>query len=147
MATSNSSLKANQKRLRAGMRGPWTKWLHGSCNPFSIDLRAHTVHQNNYFTVLEATRRSVWGKITHLMISRHDNGMTDSWRDKQRIKNELCGENRTAVEVFPTTANLIDQANMAHLWVLEEGKELPFGLEWQVHHLDFVHPKSLKGKS
>lgn len=55
--------------------------------------------------------------------------MTDiPWRDKQRIKNEIFGHDRTAVEVFPETSKLIDQGNLYHIWVLPKDMELPFGI-------------------
>lgn len=45
----------------------------------------------------------------------------------QRIKNDLAGEDATAIEVYPPQADVIDQADMFHIWVLR-GK-LPFGLQ------------------
>jgi len=53
------------------------------------------------------------------------------WDDLQRIKNELAGEDRTAIEVFPTVSDLVDKAPMRHLWVLPSGYALPFGLHRQ----------------
>lgn len=44
----------------------------------------------------------------------------------QRIKNELAGEDATAIEVYPPQADVIDQADMFHIWVLRG--RLPFGL-------------------
>jgi hypothetical protein len=55
--------------------------------------------------------------------------MVRSWADMQRIKNELVGPERVAVEVFPPVSELVDQANIAHLWVLPEGFALPFSLK------------------
>jgi hypothetical protein len=46
----------------------------------------------------------------------------------QRIKNELAGPERVAVEVYPPVSQLVDHANMYHLWVFEAGFALPFGL-------------------
>jgi hypothetical protein len=44
----------------------------------------------------------------------------------QRIKNEIAGPGCTAVEVYPPAAEVVDGANMFHMWVLPLG--LPFGL-------------------
>lgn len=52
-----------------------------------------------------------------------------SWSEKQRIKDELIGPERLAVEVFPPRSELVDQADAYHLWVLPEGFTLPFGVE------------------
>lgn len=67
------------------------------------------------------------GIVEHMAIRNADN--TDiSWSTKQRIKNELAGRKRTAIEVFPSEDRMIDAANMYHLWILPEGFDLPFGL-------------------
>ena len=68
------------------------------------------------------------GAITHLWIRRHDGEMPRSWSDMQRIKNEVCGADRTGVEVFPPQDELVDQANMAHLWVYPADYVMPFSL-------------------
>jgi len=44
----------------------------------------------------------------------------------QRIKDELAGHDRTGVEVYPPHDEIVDQADMYHLWVLPE--PLPFTL-------------------
>lgn len=69
-----------------------------------------------------------WGVIIRLAIGRHDNSKVRSWSDLQRIKNDLVGPERVAVEMFPPQGSLIDQADMYHLWVLPEGFQFPFGL-------------------
>lgn len=50
------------------------------------------------------------------------------WRDAQRVKNELVGQDRVAVEVYPAQMEVADEANMFHLWVLPAGFQLPFSL-------------------
>jgi hypothetical protein len=47
----------------------------------------------------------------------------------QRVKNELVGAGRVGIEVFPAQADVVDAANMFHIWVLPEGFQLPFSLE------------------
>lgn len=50
------------------------------------------------------------------------------WRDLQRIKNELAGPHREAVELFPNEGRLTDESDQFHLWVLcEDGLRFPFG--------------------
>ena len=44
----------------------------------------------------------------------------------QRIKDEIAGQDATAVEVYPPHSEIVDQADMYHLWVLPE--PLPFSL-------------------
>ena len=43
------------------------------------------------------------------------------------MKNEICGDERTAVEIYPPMSNLVDTCNQFHLWVYPEDYELDFG--------------------
>ena len=45
----------------------------------------------------------------------------------QRIKNELCGTETEAVEIYPAESRLADTANQYHLWCVEPGVHFPFG--------------------
>jgi len=85
-------------------------------------------YRNAHVSVQFSTEPSAWGDITHLWIRRHDGAMTRSWASLQRIKDELVGEERVAVEVFPARSQLVDAAPMHHLWVLPIGMVLPFSL-------------------
>ena len=86
--------------------------------------------------------RTKIGKVEHVTISKKDpnapkwsitnDGSGDlSWAEKQQIKNELFGENRVAVEVFPTEDRLVNVADIYHLWVFDKKFRMPFG----------IHPK------
>ncbi|WP_444876696.1 DUF7694 domain-containing protein [Brevibacillus daliensis] len=66
--------------------------------------------------------------MTHACIRNVEN--TDiPWAEKQRIKNELFGTERVAVEVFPAQSELVDEANMYHIWLLPADMKLPFSLQ------------------
>lgn len=73
------------------------------------------------------------GKVTHACIRNQGsketnwNGTDITWSEKQRIKNEIFGEDSVAIEVFPKESELVDCANMYHLWILHDF-EIPFGL-------------------
>lgn len=83
---------------------------------------------NRYSVQLSLVETSV-GEITHLWIRAHDGNMPRSWSDLQRIKNDLGGgPERVAVEVFPPASELVDSANMAHLWVYPPDYVMPFRL-------------------
>jgi len=62
-----------------------------------------------------------------LSIVRRDRSACHDWRDLQRIKNELCGEEREAVELHPAESRLVDTNNQYHLFVLPEGVVVPLG--------------------
>lgn len=65
--------------------------------------------------------------LTHLSIKRIDRAPIHDWRDLQAIKNEICGPEREAVEIYPAESRKVDTANQYHLWVLPAGESLPFG--------------------
>jgi hypothetical protein len=51
------------------------------------------------------------------------NGNADgniSWDDLQRIKREIGRGEMYAVEVYPRDADLVNVANMRHLWLFDE---------------------------
>ena len=54
-----------------------------------------------------------------LSIKRLDKEPIHDWRDLQRIKNELVGEENEAVELYPKESRMVDQANQFHLWVVK----------------------------
>jgi len=81
------------------------------------------------------------GKVEHVTITRRSDGKISydgskdfSWAEKQQIKDELFGENRVAIEVFPKSKMLVDVADVYHLWVFDKRFDLPFG----------IHPKEYK---
>lgn len=43
-----------------------------------------------------------------------------SWDDLQRLKRECGYGDRDAVEVFPADVDVVNVANMRHLWVMED---------------------------
>lgn len=68
-------------------------------------------------------------EMTWLSIRRNDRKHMQDWRHLQRIKNELCGEEREAVQIYPAESRLLDESNQMHLWVYPEGFVLPFGYQ------------------
>lgn len=128
-------MKARQRLLerekRALQTGEWGAWEDGPLPPRLSSLgwlsRVHTTKRNRIFAVLIRTIRTSWGEVEHAAIRNHASSDIP-WAAKQRIKNELFGEERVAVEVFPPEPELVDDANMYHMWVLPVGYKLPFGL-------------------
>lgn len=91
-------------------------------------LQEHETYWQNRFylvnkTLLEGTEE---GAI-HLSIRHADRTKSvRDWRHFQRIKNELAGPEREAIEIFPAESDLVDMANQFHLWVLPAGDTTPF---------------------
>ena len=76
--------------------------------------------------------RTQFGKIEHVTITKGQgtrNGEGEiTWSQKQQIKNELFGEDRFAIEVFPKQKKLVDVMDVYHLWVFDKKLEMPFGI-------------------
>lgn len=50
-----------------------------------------------------------------------------SWDDLQRLKRECGRAKKWAVEIFPAESDIVNVANMRHLWVLPQAPEF----SWQ----------------
>ena len=72
------------------------------------------VWTNSRYQVMKATLPN--GTI-YLSIKRLDQAAIRSWRDLQRIKNELVHPECEAVEIFPAESRKLDGANQFHLWI------------------------------
>ena len=112
------------------------------------------ISEDQKYSVMSRLLRTEWGKVEHVTITaaegvgRSDGqsakhtaggGRSDGSGDipaavKMEIKNDLFGEKRVAVEVFPTQDRLVDVCDCYHLWVFEKGFQLPFG----------IHPRDKK---
>lgn len=62
------------------------------------------------------------GELIHLSIKRRDREPCKDWRDFQRIKNQLCGEEAEGVELYPAESRIVDTANQYHIWVFTKSK-------------------------
>jgi hypothetical protein len=84
-----------------------------------------------------------WPPMVWLSIRNQANTPIKDWRDLQRIKNELVGEDHEAVELYPAESRLVDTANQYHLWCLASPKaRFPFGyLEREVTDRQTAHSK------
>lgn len=118
---------------RKGLNGNWGEWrktrlpdgIPGG-NGWCRGVRE--VWANNIYVVLIRPFLDADGdEVIHLAI-RTASQLEPPWRDMQRMKNEICGLEATAVQVMPPTAELVDEADMYHMWVLSS--RLPFTLAY-----------------
>jgi len=93
-----------------------------------------------------------WGRVEHAAIHVIGDPTCDgehdlSWATKMEIKNELFGEKRLAIEVFPKQKNLVDVMDVYHLWVFDKDFDLPFGIhptrDKQCPHIKRGCPKDI----
>lgn len=94
-----------------------------------VQLNHHTRYFESrfYFVGLTEIISSDGIEMTWLSLRRNDRKAMQDWRHLQAIKNELCGEEREAVQIYPAESRLIDESNQIHLWVYPQGARLPFG--------------------
>ncbi len=123
-------------RSRAKARGlpAWTPFVRADHFVEDPSVPAHLraameapTYINSRYQVALFIDDTPWGRVTHLSIKNRDRGARHDWRDLQRIKNELCGLEREAIEIYPAESRLVDCADQFHLWVLASGQTLPLG--------------------
>lgn len=119
---------ALERRARkTGIWGAWRKTLlpHGvpGATGWCRDVRA--TYANDIYAILVRPLATECGVVFHLAIRTASN-LEPPWRDKQRIKDELFGPSLTAIEVMPPKGEVVDQADMYHVWVLPGDFRLPF---------------------
>jgi len=96
------------------------------------------------YSVCSRLIRTKFGKVEHVTISRiHKAGEDFSvytggeaaigWSEKMTIKNELFGEDRFAIEVYPKQDRLVDVTDTYHLWVFDKKLNMPFGIHPKEH--------------
>lgn len=127
-----ATVSRNERRIRlraeakARATGNWTSWEvidlpRGVPGMRGWAAEVRHVYRNNVFSVLH---RSLPGGVIHLAVSSLSE-IRPTWHEMQRIKDEIAGEDATAVEVYPPRDQIVDGANMFHIWVVHP---LGFGL-------------------
>jgi hypothetical protein len=108
-------------RFASGGWGPWEDRSHLRDDP-RAPIGLERAWLNRTYSV-QLVRR---GGLEVLMIRRHDGEAHFPWSDLQKIKDQLAGEHREAVQVFPRHDEIVDMPNMAHLWLVPDGERLPY---------------------
>lgn len=116
-------LRAEERARRTGDWGEWETltFPRGSAGDgWAADFTV--AHRNRVFSVLD---RTLGNGVRHLAVSSLSQERP-TWWEMQRIKCDLSGKQSTAVEVYPPSDQVVDGADMFHIWVLPE--PLSFGL-------------------
>lgn len=101
-------------------------------------------YERGYSVCSRMINTKQFGNVEHVTITRHHKEGDEivatggvapiGWSEKMMIKNELFGEDRFAIEVYPKQERLVDIADVYHLWVFNKKYDMPFG----------IHPKEYK---
>lgn len=122
------AVKWVREAWRTGKWGPWEHTdLPRGLPATGWCAQVRRASKNKLYAVLDRPVSTELGIVHHLAIRTASN-LEPPWRDKQRIKDELFGAEYVAIEVMPPRAELIDEADMYHIWVLPLGFTLPFTL-------------------
>lgn len=117
----------------------WTEFQEASYSTLSPEMQQYKeevgarVYKNSIYQVEYSVVQGPppFGRIVYLSIKTLDKQPRHDWREMQRIKNELVGEEVEAVEVYPAESRLVDTSNQFHMFCFPElafeRRRLPFG--------------------
>lgn len=115
----------NQRYGFALVRVPEYEW------PTTPPIRCVEVWRSREYLVQiyreanDVTRMSVFRTTFAAEVNRWDDGIT--WDVLQRLKRECGRGDSEAVEIYPRDADVVNVANMRHLWILPE----PMPFSWR----------------
>ena len=116
-----SRTKAQKAEARRRLKKP-----AGKLEPVDLSALKHPdwmtrSYINNRYVVMIDDNANIKGiPATKVMVQRHDDKpVPGHWRQLQNIKNELFGQESTAIEFYPPESELTDVANIYWLWVLQ----------------------------
>ena len=107
---------ANAKQPPVLTKIPPEHWPAGAYALGRVEVWRSSKFLVQLFTEVEALRISVC-RVTLSSDSRWSDGI--SWDELQQIKREIGRGDRWAVEVYPADSDVVNVANMRHLWLLE----------------------------
>ena len=126
---------------------------HEKAKKYYHEMYDCDTYQNNLYSVMvfrnkqadwQVHEKSWKGTMTYLSIKRLDKKSIHDWRHLQEIKNELCGQDCEAIEIYPVEKRLVDTANQYHLFVFPKGYLVGFG--WTKRSVMYEHKEGGFGK-
>lgn len=93
--------------LSASGHDDWGAWRPDPAFPHDA------AWSNSRFSVLAMPS----GDWTHVMIRPKAGVSEPRWRDRQRIKNDLFGEEAVAIEVMPRQRDVVASGEAYHIWL------------------------------
>lgn len=124
--------KQKRKKILGWVEQPSPKQLRQGKGWFG-ELERVYVSNDRQYCVMTRDIDTHMGKVTHACIRNQGSrdtkwkGTDIPWVEKQRIKNEIFGNEAIAIEIFPKESELVDEANMYHIWILHDFI-LPFSI-------------------
>ncbi len=105
--------------MKASVNERWTPF---QIKPSNLQGFQETWQNKTHTVLVGLWSNDANGRLTrdgwiHLSIRRNDRKAECDWRIFQRIKNDIAGEEREAVQLFPAMRRVLDTTNQYHLWV------------------------------
>jgi hypothetical protein len=98
-------------------RVPPAMWSHMNADPTRIEVWRSNLYVVQIFAERDDVQRL---SINRASVTADGSRWEEDipWHELQRIKRECGRGDRDAVEIFPRDADVVNVANMRHLWVL-----------------------------
>lgn len=107
---------------------PSRKWVPLKCDGDN-GVDGALLYSNNVYNVSVRRYNEGWplggGPYVQLGIHCEDGEARHDFRDLQKIKNEICGDEWEAVELYPAESRLLDPSNYFLLWC---APNIPIGM-------------------
>lgn len=115
--------KDNKKRPEILTQVPESKW------PSNRESKRIKVWISKKYLVQEFIETDAIRITINRTTINKDNNWNDkiSWDELQNIKNEIGYGNHYAIEIYPPDHDVINVANMRHIWVLDQ----PLAIGWK----------------
>ena len=116
-------MNAERQRLLAArkeFKKPVTKFeqIDLSKAPFILKGMTRAFRNTRYTVMVYDNSPTTKGSATKVMVQKHDDTpILRHWSEMQKIKNEIFGEETTAVEYYPAQSKLIDVHIIYWFWI------------------------------
>lgn len=117
--------KENEKWPLKLMEVPELEWRTCACDTKQFKVWRSRDFLVQAFNEPNGVIRLSVNKTIMLSSGRWDDGL--SWDELQKIKQQAGYGDRFAIEIYPEDSNIINVANMRHLWLLPE----PLNVGWK----------------
>lgn len=114
-----------QRRLLAKkeMKKPVSKFeqIDLATASFVPKRMTRSFRNNRYIVMIYDNSKTTHGTAISVLVQKLDNTpILGHWKEMQKIKNEIFGEETTAVEYYPKESELIDDHNIYWMWIFPE---------------------------
>lgn len=110
--------RSNSKKPAALTSIPRSMWPASQPDPTRFDVWVSRDYLVQGFNEDGGIVRLSINRTAMLPSGRWDDGL--SWDEIQRIKRDVGYGDRYAIEVYPEDTNVVNVANMRHIWILPQ---------------------------